>query len=405
MKQIFLPLLFGCLKTFRTFAPFSLGESRWLSGGVKSFTRFLCTASILCLSVLYVQGQKQNPVIISPPDGDAVTAYFQQFPDNPSGNKIAFTVFHAPDTMEVMVRDLVSGAFTSVAKIKGQGRHVGAHPIWVDDHTLIYSTFIKKGIYRHDLKTGIVEQYEGNDISDYSPANNKLLFISKDQSKGPVGVYVLDFNTKETKCLVSVKDIAPLKSEIGTENPVEYWKLIHPYWSPDGKKINFQITTAKNKSTAKDDYSFYCDENGKNIHFIGRKPIHPQWWDNESIYGHDWQDKKDYHARRYDLKGKVLEELSGPGCHGTVSPDRKWVVTESWYDSDPIEVFLYKKGETRPTGMLFTQPATVNGIKFWETRSHVHPAFSRDGKKVYFNAQGADGKSKVWCYDLADIIK
>ena len=108
--------------------------------------------------------------------------------------------------------------------------------------------------------------------------------------------------------------------------------------------------------------------------------------------------------RRYDLKGKMLEELSGPGCHGAVSPNRNWIVTESWYGSDPIKVFLYQKGETEPAKLLFQQQAVVNGIKFWELRSHIHPAFSRDGKSVYFNGQGSDGKSKVWCYDLSELL-
>ena len=153
------------------------------------------------------------------------------------------------------------------------------------------------------------------------------------------------------------------------------------------------------------DYIFYCDENGENIRFIGLKPMHVQWWDNHSLFGHDWQDKMDYHMRRYDLQGNMLEEISGPGCHGAVSPNRKWIVSESWYGSDPIKVNLYKKGEINAAKLLFEQAAIVQGIKFWEVRSHIHPAFSRDGKRVYFNGQGKDGKSKVWCYNLADLME
>ena len=133
--------------------------------------------------------------------------------------------------------------------------------------------------------------------------------------------------------------------------------------------------------------------------------MHVQWWDNKSLFGHDWHDKGDYHMRRYDLKGALLEEISGPGCHGAVSPDRNWIVTESWYGSDPIKVFLYKKGETEPAKLLYWQRAVVKGIKFWDVRSHIHPAFSRDGKRVYFNGQGSDGKSKVWCYDLSEFME
>lgn len=360
---------------------------------------------LLLLPVLLCFGQTQNPVMVSPPAADAVISYFQQCPESQDGEKIAFTIFYPPDSMEIVVKNFSSGEIWSVNIIKGQARHSGAHPVWADSETLIYGSPSEYEIYHHNLKTGTIKKYAGGQISDYSVANNKLLFINKNINKGKVGFYLLDFNTNEIRCLVSVEDVVKLKNEIGTENPVEHWRIDHPYWSPDGKKINFQIKTKKDKSTREDDYIFYSDENGENIHFIGKKPMHVQWWDNQSVFGHDWQDKMDYNMRRYNLEGKMIEEISGPGCHGAVSPNRAWVVTESWYGSDPIKVYLYKKGETNPSKLLFEQPAIVNGIEFWEVRSHIHPAFSRNGKKVYFNGQGADGKSKVWCYDLTDLVK
>ena len=347
---------------------------------------------------------QNQPVIFSPPNADGVISYFQQCPESPDGEKAAFTIFHAPDSMEVIVKIITTGEIKSVAKVKGQHRHSGTHPVWANNETLIYGSPSEYEIYHHNIKTGKVKKYSGGQISDYSQVNNKLLYINKNIEREKVGIYVLDFNTNNSKCVVSRDEVALLKDEIGTQNPVEYWRLDHPYWSPDGKKINFQIKTFKDKSLREHDYIFYTDEFGNKIHFIGLKPMHVQWWDNNSVFGQDWQDKRDYYMRRYDLKGNMLEEISGPGCHGAVSPNRKWVVTESWYGSDPIKVFLYKKGEIEPVKLLFQQPAVVNGIKFWEVRSHIHPAFSRDGKKVYFNGQGSDGKSKVWCYDLSEIV-
>ena len=363
--------------------------------------KIIGTLVLIAATLIFSKGQ--NPQLVSPSDADAVISYFQQCPESYDGKNVAFTIFHAPDSMEIVVKNLESGEISSVNKIKGQERHTGTHPVWANNETLIYGSSSAFEIYHHNIKTGKVKKFEGGQISDYSAVNNKLLFINKNKDFGIVGFYVLDFNTNESKCLVSVSDVALLKNEIGTKNPLEFWRIDHPYWSPDGEKINFQIKTAENKSMRQHDYIFYCDENGENIQFIGLKPMHVQWWDNHSLFGHDWQDKMDYHMRRYDLQGKMLEEISGPGCHGAVSPDRNWVASESWYGSNPIKVFLYKKGEIQPAKLLFEQPAVVNGIEFWEVRSHIHPAFSRDGQKVYFNGQGEDGKSKVWCYNLSGI--
>jgi len=373
--------------------------------GVEKMKKVFLLITLFLVPVLFGIAQKYQPTMISPPNADAVISYFQQCPESPDGKRAAFTIFHSPDSMEVVVKNLSSGKMTSVAKIKGQNRHTGTHPIWANNETLIYGSPSEYRIYQHNLKTGNVRIYIGGQISDYSVNNNKVLFINKNKERENVGIYVLDFSTDTRKCLVSVDDVALLQDEIGTKNPPEYWRIDHPYWSPDGKRINFQIKTDKNKSTKKDDYIFYSDENGRNIHFIGRKPMHVQWWDNESLFGHDWQDKMDLHMRRYNLKGRMLEELSGPGCHGAVSPDRNWIVSESWYGSDPIKVFLYRKGEIKPEKLLLQQAAVVEGIKFWEVRSHIHPAFSRDGSKVYFNGQGKDGKSKVWCYELSETVE
>lgn len=365
--------------------------------------QFLYMILLLSFSALCL-GQNQNPMLVSPLKADAVISYFQQCPESQDGKNMAFTIFHPPDSMEVVVKNINSGFIKSINKIKGQARHSGTHPVWADSETLIYGSPSEYEIYHHNINTGKIKKYAGGQISDYSGVNNTLLFINKKTNNGLVGIYALNFTTNESKCLVSVKDLVPLKKEMDTKNPVEHWRLDHPYWSPDAQKINFQIKTKKDKSTREDDYIFYCSASGENIHFIGKKPMHVQWWNNESVFGHDWFDKMDYHMRRYDLQGNMVEEISGPGCHGAVSPNRQWVVTESWYGSDPIKVFLYKRGKKEPTKLLFEQAAVVNGIEFWKVRSHIHPAFSRDGKKVYFNGQGKDGKSKVWCYDLSQMI-
>jgi hypothetical protein len=351
-----------------------------------------------------VSAQNQKAQMLSPVNDDAVISYFQQCPESPDGKKTAFTIFCSPDSMELVVRDRANGKLTSIAKVKGQHRHSGTHPVWADNETLIYGSSTEYEVYRHNIKTGEVRKFRGGQISDYSEINNKVLLINNNIEFGKVGIYVLDVKNGDTKCLISRDDIAPLKDDIGTQNDVEHWRLDHPYWSPDGKKINFQIKTFPGKSKSDHDYIFYTDEHAREIHFIGKKPMHVQWWDNNSVFGHDWFDKKDYHMRRYDLQGNLLEEISGYGCHGAVSPNRNWIVTESWYGSDPIKVQLYKKGEIQPTALLFEQAAVVNGKEFWEIRSHIHPAFSRDGQRVYFNAQGSDGKSKVWCYDLSELI-
>lgn len=353
---------------------------------------------ILLLSLATAEGQEAR--MLSPEGADAVLSYFHQFAESPDGKHVAYTLFDPPERMLIVIQTLDTGKLTPVAMVRGQDRHTGAHPLWVDNHSLIYCSGADYKIYHHNLKNGNVVEYAGGQISDYSPVNKKVLYNNNNAEMEEEGIYVIDLENASKEQLISIEEASGLKRETGTKNAVKHWRFSHPYWSPGADKILFQIKTSSGKSNAKDDYLFYTDPEATEIHYIGKKPMHVQWWDNDSVFGHDWHEKDDKHMRRWDLNGKMIEELSGPGCHGTVSPDRKWVASESWYKSDPIILNLYDKGKTGPAKELFRQPAVVKGKVFWEIRSHVHPSFSRDGKRVYFNAQGEDGQSKVWYVDL-----
>src|SRR6187401_3551867 len=112
--------------------------------------------------------QNQQLQMVSPSNENAVIAYYHQWPENPSGRKVAFTILHAPDTMEVVVKDIASGKIASIAKIRGQERHMGAHPIWADENTLLYCSHTEYLIYRHNILTGEIRKFPGGLISAYS---------------------------------------------------------------------------------------------------------------------------------------------------------------------------------------------------------------------------------------------
>jgi hypothetical protein len=67
--------------------------------------------------------------------------------------------------------------------------------------------------------------------------------------------------------------------------------------------------------------------------------------------------------------------------------------------SDPVDIFLYYRGHVAPTRILATTSPS------WQYQVHVHPAFSRDGKRVYVNYNGPDSQGgQVYCLDLEAIV-
>lgn len=370
----------------------------------------IINTTISILFSVFAYSQDENLTLVSPAGEDAVISYFHQFPDSPDGKKLVFTIFKEGDKSDIVVKDLQTEEFFTINTVNGINRHTGTYAIWIDDSTLAYDSNVDNIIYIHNIYTGEIDQYEGSQISDYSSTNNKILYKSKGKKRKEKHVYVLDLNTKTTTSLINIYDVEKLREEMGTETPIKEWNFDHPYWSPDGKKIMFQVKAKlrdENRKVLKSEaFLFYADANGKNIHCAGYKPMHVQWWDNESAFGFDTNKKTGHHMHRYDLNGKIIQEnVIGHGNHGTVSPNQEWVVTDTWYKTDPIKVHLYGIGDIYPTKVLFAQPKVVNGKDFWDVHSHIHPAFSRDGKKVYFNGMAKDGLSKVWCYDLTEIVE
>ncbi len=357
-------------------------------------------------------GQDKNLSLVSPAGEDAVIAYFQMFPDSPDGKKLVFTIFKGADKMDVVLKDLTSNEMFTINTVNGSERHTGAHPMWIDDETLAYNSDKDNIIYIHNIYTGKIDEYKGSQLSDYSAINNKILYKTKGKQNKDKQIYVLDLNTKTTKPFITIEDVLPFKDAIGTTVPLEGWNFDHPLWSPDAKKLMFTIKAKeKTKSGEKkktEEYLFFADADGTNITFYGKRPMHEQWWDNDTFYGYRAGKGKDlkHHMDIFDIKGNLVRsDVSGHGNHGTVSPNREWIVADSWYQTNPTSVFLYKAGNTNPTKVLFKQPRLVNGKDFWDVHSHHHPSFSRDGKRVYFNGMANDGLSKVWCYDLTDIIE
>lgn len=353
--------------------------------------------------------QDNNLSLISPAGEDAVISYFHQFPDSPDGKTLVFTIFRPDNKMDIVVKDLTTKQFFTINTINGIQRHVGAHPIWIDNETLAYDSNADNIIYIHNIYSGRIDQYEGSQLSDYSAVNHKILFKSKGKKYEDKHVYLLDLKTKAISSLINIEAVKHLTEEIDTKIPVEGWNFDHPYWSPDANKIMFQIKakikSKKGITKKREAYYLFANSDGSNIRFVGPKPMHIQWWGNESIFGFE-TGNNEHRLNRHDLYGKIIEhDIAGHGNHGTVSPDRQWIVTDTWYQSDPIKVLLYKKGEVLPRKILFQQPRKVQGKDFWDVHSHIHPAFSRDGRRVYFNGMAKDGLSKVWCYDLSEIIK
>ena len=344
------------------------------------------------------------PIRISPEGARAVHFYFQQCPESPDGKRVVYTVFGKRGAAEAYISDRDGGNARSVGSVAHAQRHTGADTTWIDNQRVAFCDAKLHQVHIVNVDTGDTRITTGG-IEQYSPENGKIVFCSRGGAL-PMGIYSLGVESGECKTLIDLETVRPFAKDMDKPYDPKLWKLDHPYWSPNGKRIEFVIKAEGWKPKTKPHaFVFYCNADGSDIRYISPKPMHVQWWDNDSIFGHDDWDAVDKNLRRWDLDGKMVEHVAGYGCHGAVSPDKQWIVTESWYSSDPIVLRLYRRGQTSGGRVLYVQPGTVDGENFWKLRAHMHPAFSRDGKRVYFNAIPPNaGGSKVFALDLTPLI-
>ena len=145
----------------------------------------------------------------------------------------------------------------------------------------------------------------------------------------------------------------------------------------------------------------------RETHIIPDKPVHQLWFDDETYMatrqfnqGKHIECETSYIAR-FSKDGEELEVLGGVSNHMDGSKDRQWFAGDRCYPNYAPNVYLYKRGDKTPVA---TFNIVQNEETTWKKQVHPNPSFSRDGKRLYFNRQTADGKCEAVYVDISDIV-
>lgn len=221
-------------------------------------------------------------------------------------------------------------------------------------------------------------------------------------------IYELDCRTGETRLLVSAEEIASRKIQGGRPLHRADTDIVHLQYSPPGNRVAFLPDT---------DHVGIVNADGSGVEFsAGKKPMHFQWFDDESVFGHTDvgpetsgpgnpfcnDSPEDGKLYRWDLTERAqVERLAGYGCHPAASPDRELYATEDWYTSEEITLRLYERGDDIPTAELFT---TGHSRIVWGSQAHVNPAFSRDGSRIYYTKPAGSNTVQLCDTEVADLL-
>jgi hypothetical protein len=336
---------------------------------------------------------------VGPPDAHSIHAYFNASPESPDGKQVLYyaSTDVDADSGQLVVVERATGQRRVVARIaKVEDAHRAACQQWSDGG---------RGIAFHDCRAGRWL------VAVADPATGAERILAQDRQLGfgavadhRVPIYGCHWNPGAHRDLefADVRDgtvttavaIADVVSTYGDWVRKEFVddavSVFFPVVSPDGRKVFFKVARGRGGDDFRGMDASHRD--GKVVWDLAAgRPIrllptwgHPSWApDSGGIFE----------------KGNVLTTLvdganrqfakGSPSDHPSLSPDGRLFVTDADISrregSRPGEWGIIV-GSTADDGTWIVVHRFLNtgGATSWR-HPHPHPAFSADGRRIYFN--------------------
>lgn len=359
----------------------------------------------LCIACFFQCTQNKESAILQPGVPHKVStgaentsfSYYNTTPENPDGSKIAYTKFLAnpqnernekvPAEIWICNSDLTH--HRKVTAIHSIGVHNGARVQWLDNQSFVYEDDSIRAVNLDGQP--LIKPFAGR--TGHEPLNGKFLFSGKNERTGFSTIYEYDVKNQNLKTIADASDFAEVKNLYPADElrEVSDFNILHLHYNTDGTKISFRLDIGPKNE--KYNHLVIMNIDGSGIRYFGPKPMHFSWFDENTIMGHDNQINdglpNDKSGRRWDVNRNVVETLSGPGNHFAASPNRNIIASETWYNSNPVVLHTFKRGEIQS---FWSDTISSDFKTTWKLANHANPSFSRDGKRLYFNKCTAPGK-------------
>ncbi|MGV3635511.1 MAG: hypothetical protein ACO1NY_14265 [Pseudorhodoplanes sp.] len=131
---------------------------------------------------------------------------------------------------------------------------------------------------------------------------------------------------------------------------------------------------------------------------------HPTWRDDDHVLIWGPHDHRAHYHLYADRTGQV--EIIGAECltengHMTYSPDRRWILSDTYPDDDDHRLLILYDTQTRrrfDIGRFYTDPA-LGKIN----RCDLHPRWSRAGDTVYIDSVH-EGERQIYAVDVSALV-
>lgn len=340
---------------------------------------------------------------LSDPDHPSVHAYYDCCPEDPAGARIACFRFDGPvpGVGRVEIRDRSGRLETHFgADCQGNG-HVGGFATWADDDAVIWvdgpdGSAGDPRTHLRELGSGEQRELSGRIRQFHAPSGRGLVQEMATTADNPHGlcraIAVID-RRGETIGRLRLEDALAAHPDPDAVPPLATLNLMNSKWAPDGSRF-LVVWTGEVYRRRSGDAShprhkclLLADATGGSVRFLGDFTHHPAWSpDGRSVIAflqqEHGQDLVAFDAETGERR-VLLRDL--PGVHPSLSPDGRSVVTDVFNAPEHGHAQILRIDLASGQREVLAEFAHAD---FGHSDGHhPHPVFSRDGRRLYFNAQ------------------
>lgn len=333
----------------------------------------------------------------------SIHAYFNVSPESPDGKYVLYYTSATADgeTGDIRILERSSGKERTIASdITTEDAHRAACQQWANGgKTVVY----------HDCRDGRWQVV----AVDLGTLRHRVLAKSRQVGFGSaqqawIPVYGCHWNPGPHRDLELVHvESGEIRKPVTVESVVEEYgdwvqeefgttsiSIFFPMLSPDGQKVFFKLARPSGLDDFRSKRASY--RQGKVVFDLANHRFirlidkwgHPAWgWHSKAIF-----EKGNFVIDVETGRSKRCAP-SSPSNHPSLSPDGKTFVT----DADVSRRDFGKPGDwaiivgdtTEDRFVVVAQFNETGGAKSWR-RPHPHPAFSADGRRIYYNVSEGD---------------
>jgi hypothetical protein len=218
------------------------------------------------------------------------------------------------------------------------------------------------------------------------------------------GIFRMDMRTGESRLILSLDQAAALRPRDSMKT-AEHW-VNHIQINTDGSRFAFLHRWRPDGAKSWETRTLTANPDGSDVFILADEGYwsHYDWLDRTQVLAHAAHaGKRAYHlfADRTDQAKAVGEGVLTTDGHCSFSPDRRWILTDTYPDKERMRTLILYRWPDGPRidiGRFFAPPQ-IDG----PTRCDLHPRWSRDGRQVSIDS-AHEGPRQVYLLDVSGIV-